>query len=525
MNNPIVYVCAEYALDPDLPIYAGGLGILAGDYLRETADQKLSVVGLGLFYDFHNSVKLNPLLDNHGRPLIVEVPIQDKQIKVQVFVYLVGSNPVYLLNTNVSENSPEDRQITNKLYVDDKETRLKQELILGLGGFKVLKALKIHPAIYHLNEGHSAFLILELVRHEMREHQVGLEEAIAIAKNQIIFTNHTLVVAGREVFSHDLVALILAGYARESGIPVSEIIKLGLVQESSSFSMTMFSLRLAGKVNAVSKLHARKAIEVWPDYPMVAVTNGVHIGTWDIVKDLRYHRTCKSMLLQYIMEKTGVNWQPHQLLLGWARRFVEYKRPLAILDNLQRFTDIARNSKYPVKIVFSGEMPADDERGNQLNQKLSELITNKIGDCVVFLPGYNMNIAKKLIAGCDVWLNTPVVGFEACGTSSMKAALNGVLPCSTKDGWIDEVNLDKIGWILDSDHLSENILDVLEQNIVPLYYQRPDEWQEYMRRARNLILKNFSTTRMLREYIKKLYLETNFLLNSSTIGTSSASKP
>jgi len=175
------------------------------------------------------------------------------------------------------------------------------------------------------------------------------------------------------------------------------------------------------------------------------------------------------------------------------------------LDNLQWFKNIAQNIQYPVKIVFSGELPSDDERGNFLHQKLADLIKNEIGDCAVFLPHYYMNIAKILVSGCDVWLNTPVVGFEACGTSGMKAALNGVLPASTKDGWIDEVDLSGLGWLLDNDHLSENILEVLEKEIVPMYYQRPEEWQVHMHHARELIFKEYSTARMLSEYRQKLY--------------------
>lgn len=509
MYNPIAYFCAEYALNPDLPIYAGGLGILAGDYFREASDQKFPMVGVGLFYDFQNQFKLDSVLDDQGHPLLVEVPIQDKQVKVQVFVFMVGQNPVYLLNTNLSDNSPADQQITAKLYIDDKETRLKQELILGIGGFKVLEALHIHPSLYHLNEGHSAFLALELIRYEMQHRQITFEEALTVVKDLIVFTNHTLVVAGREVYSNDLVALMLTAYGENLGVPVSEIIKLGLVQESSSFSMTIFSLRLAGKINAVSKLHSRKASEIWSDHPMIAITNGIHIGTWDIVKNLNQHSLCKQNLLRYIQSETGISWQPDQLLLGWARRFVEYKRPLAIFDDLDRYLEIAQNSRFPVKIVFSGELPADSERGNQLHQKLAELIKNRIGDYAVYLPHYDMNLAKLLVAGCDVWLNTPIVGFEACGTSGMKAALNGVLPLSTKDGWVDEIDLKDIGWVLDTDHLSDNLLDILEQQIVPLYYQQFEDWRSHMKRARELILKDFSTTRMLREYRQKLYSATS----------------
>ena len=508
MNNKdkvIAYFCAEYALSPDLPIYEGGLGVLAGDYIREAADEKIPMVGIGLFYNFNNTIKLDLANDAEGVPLQVEIPIQDKKVKAQVFIYKVGPVPVYLLDTNIEENEPSDRLITYKLYTEDKEVRLKQELILGIGGMKVLEKLKINPSIYHLNEGHSAFLSLELIRHEMEERSMGFEEAIGLVRKKIVFTNHTLVAAGLEVFSNDLVSLMLANYAEELKIPVSEVVKLGLVQESSIFSMTMLALRMAGKVNAVSKLHSKKASEIWTNHPIIAITNGIHINTWDKVKDIKNHKIHKEELLKYIQKETNVKWSSNDLLLGWARRFVEYKRPLSILEDIDRFMTIAQNPKYPVKIVFSGEPHENNEDGKEMLQKLENLIKDKIGDSAVYLPHYNMNITEKMVAGCDVWLNTPIVGFEACGTSGMKAALNGVLPCSTRDGWVDEVDLNGIGWILDTDHLSTNILDVLEKDIVPMYYEHQEEWQVRMQNARQMILDKFSTERMLREYMEKLY--------------------
>jgi starch phosphorylase len=314
-----------------------------------------------------------------------------------------------------------------------------------------------------------------------------------------------LVAAGLEVFSNDLVALMLTNYTEELKIPVSEVVKLGLVQESSTFSMTMLALRMAGKVNAVSKLHTKKASEIWTNHPIIAITNGIHINTWDKVKDIKNHKIYKEELLKYIQKETNVKWSSNDLLLGWARRFVEYKRPLSILEDIDRFMTIAQNPKYPVKIVFSGEPHENNEDGKEMLQKLENLIKDKIGDSAVYLPHYNMNITEKMVAGCDVWLNTPIVGFEACGTSGMKAALNGVLPCSTRDGWVDEVDLNGIGWILDTDHLSTNILDVLEKDIVPMYYEHQEEWQVRMQNARQMILDKFSTERMLREYMEKLY--------------------
>lgn len=494
-NQTIAYFCTEYALDPMLPTYAGGLGILAGDYMREANDQNIHVVGVGLFYNFNNTFKLDIL------PFQIEVPIQDRVIKVQVHVYMVGVVPVYLLDTNVEENDPVDRAITNKLYITDKETRLKQELVLGIGGLRTLEALKINPSVYHLNEGHSAFLGLELIRHEMQKRKIKFEEAITFAKKRIVFTNHTLVAAGREIYSKDLVSLTLTGCAQELEIPISEVVKLGLVQDSSIFSMTILSLRMAGVVNAVSKIHARKASDVWSAHPMAAVTNGIHIRTWDKTGDnvVAGHQKQKQQLL------TELGWDSNSLLLGWARRFVEYKRPLAILEDLDRFMTLARNPKYPVKIVFAGEPHENDDQGQTLVQKLQDLIKNSIGDCAVYLPRYNMQLAEKLVSGCDVWLNTPIVGFEACGTSGMKAALNGVLPLTTRDGWIDEVDLTKIGWIIDNDKINQSLMDLLEKEIIPMYFTQKTQWEERMSNARSLILNQFSTTRMLHQYTERLY--------------------
>lgn len=501
----IAYFCAEFALEPDIPIYAGGLGILASDYLRQAAEQQFPIVGVGLFYDFNNSVHLTQAKDAAGKPILITVPIQDKQIKAQIFVYQLGSVPIYLLNTNLPENDPADRLITNKVYVADKETRLKQEIVLGIGGLRALEALNIAPDRYHLNEGHSAFLTLGLIHHAMAQHDLSFTKAQEEIKKIIVFTNHTILAVGHEIYNQDLVSLLLSGYSLELGVPISEILKLGLVPQSSTFSMTILSMHMAGRINAVSTIHASKAATIWPNYPMLPITNGIHLSTWDKVLDLKNHQARKVELLQLIATKTGITWDPKTLLLGWARRFVEYKRPLAILDEVDKFVAIAQNSQFPVRIVFAGNPHEHDVVGQKLVSMLQELIKTKLAGLAVYLPNYDMVMAEKLVAGCDVWLNTPIVGFEACGTSGMKAALNGALPCSTLDGWMAEVDVPKIGWILDSDHLSDNIQDVLAQSIVPMYYQKPQEWQEMMQNARELVQKRFSTARMLQEYTQKLY--------------------
>lgn len=505
-NRLIAYFCAEYAVDPELPIYAGGLGILAGDYLREANDHHLPVVGVGLFYQFHNTAQLDVVRDSLGNPLRIEIPIENKKIQVQVFKKLIGSVPLYLLDTNIEENEPIDRKITDQLYVIDQTTRFKQELILGIGGFRVLQALNILPQRYHLNEGHSAFLVFELIRQAMQQHQLQFSAAVTAVHHQIVFTNHTLVIAGHDIYPPDLVKQMLSRYSLEMDVPVTELLQLGLDQASNLFSMTVMSLRMAGKINAVSKLHAQQAIPIWPDYPMIPITNGIHLPTWDRVKTVEQHPAHKQQLLDVIYQQTGIRWQPNQLLLGWARRFVEYKRPLAILDNLDQFLKIAQDVQHPVNLVFAGKPHQSDTQGKVLLKKLTNLIQHQAAGSVVYLPDYNSELALQLVAGCDVWLNTPRVGFEACGTSGMKAALNGGLLCSTADGWIAETDISQAGWLLSNDHLSEDILRVLEQHIIPKYYDHQSEWEVWMNHARQLIIDHYSTTRMMREYREKLYV-------------------
>lgn len=507
-DHPIAYFCAEYAL-PKIDTYAGGLGILAADYVQEATDQEIPLVAVGLMYgDHHPDLQL--VCDKENKPITLKIPIQDHEVLVQAYMYTLRKTRFFLLDTHVDTNTPQDQRISDKLYVADKETRLKQELILGIGGLRLLNTLGIAPAVYHLNEGHSGFLFFELIHKHMAEKGESFEEAKKLVGEKVIFTNHTLLSAGDEIYSDDLMSLIFAEYAKALGIPVSDLVKLGLVQESSTFSLTMLCLRHATASNAVSALHAKKAKDIWLDHPMQYVTNGIYQPSWDqLTTDISGHAANKQKLLDLIKAQSGASWQANTLLLGWARRFVEYKRPLAILENLDRFLSIARNTNRPVKVVFAGTPHESDVEGQKMLETLLTLIKEKIGDVVVYLPGYNIELAHTLVAGCDVWLNTPIVGFEACGTSGMKAALNGVLPCSTPDGWVDEVEMYKVGWTLDNDHLSENILDVLEKDIAPMYYDQKAEWETLMRNARQMVQNQFSTARMLRQYVDQLYFPSN----------------
>lgn len=571
LTRPVAYFCAEFGLAADLPIYAGGLGILAGDVVREAADQQFPLVAVGLYYHGdcrkHSSHprELTPVIIKSGHRASVRVPLRDGHILVWAVKFEVGSIPVYLLTTDVPGNSPADREITANLYPSNKEKRLQQEIVLGLGGLRLLETLRIHPSIYHLNEGHSSLLALEIAAHETRERGISFADGLELAKNRIVFTNHTLLPAGNDVFVNDMVAANLTKFAEEMAVPVDDLVKLGLIQDSSLFSMTMLSLRLAGKINAVSRFHAKKAAETWTDHPMEGITNGIHTGTWDRinfseksaksakislyqitdkpdsdVSDLsasrssadhsrnsevtviyQFHRASKLRLLAKVHSVTGQLWPEDALLLGWGRRIVSYKRPLAIFADIERLKKICLDSARPVKIVISGNAQEGDEEGQKLLSELKSLLTpasqpqpdDSISSFAVYLPNFDMDLAQLMTAGCDVWLNTPVVGFEACGTSGMKAGLNGTLLASTKDGWIDEAN-GELGdsspfWILNSDNLTESFLTTLEKSIIPAYYNLDTEkakWVELMNKGRELILEKFSTTRLLKEYIEKLYL-------------------
>ena len=478
---------------------------MAGDTVREASEQKIPLITVSLYYyqgylshDLYPegimlkgcapvnpaSVNLQPVVDDQNNRVIVTVPIQD-------------------------------RQITNFLYVSSKETRFKQEIILGLGGLRLLEMLHISPIGYHLNEGHSALLALEIARHEMHKHQRIFTEELDNTKQHIFFTNHTLVSGGNDTYDANLAAALLSGFAKELQVPVNEIIKLGSITGSSIFSMTLLALRMAGKINAVSKLHADKAREIWPEFPMIPITNGIHVKTWDSTKSKdniwKKHQENKRFLLAYIHTATGITWDENTLLLGWAKRIVGYKRPLALFDNLQQFKNLATSSERPINVVISGLANEDDTEGLAILEQIKKIVKEDLNGNVVYLPRYNMSSAKLLVSGCDVWLNTPFVGFEACGTSGMKAALNGVLPCSTADGWVAEADLYEVGWVLKNENLSNDILSVLEQQIVPLYYDRDSsgvsrQWVKMMQNARDMILNQFSTTTMLRKYIEEFYL-------------------
>ncbi len=531
-QRPVAYFCAEFGLSSELPTYAGGLGVLAGDFIKEAARQNFPLIGVGLYYhegysrqqiNSHPAPKatpqdfgLNLVINEKNEPVLVEIPIQDRLVYAQAWCWQEERVAVYLLDSNISQNTPADQQITNRLYTADKETRLEQELILGIGGQRLLRALKINPAVYHLNEGHSAFLVLELVRELMDHQKIDFAQACRLAREQVVFTNHTLLPAGREIYNNDLIAAMLNQYAETLKVPVTEIVPLGLVKDSSLFSMTLFSLQLSAKMNAVSSLHAQEAAKVWTNHPMEQITNGIFLPRWDQIQSSDptqlwpKHQENKKKLLGVIKEKTGVSWDENTLLVGWARRLVPYKRPLAILGDVPKLKAIAQKQGQPLRLVFAGLCHGDDPEKDNLLTQLQEIL-RELPQIAVFLPGYNIRLAQLLTAGCDIWLNTPVIKSEACGTSGMKAALNGALPVSTKDGWVNEVELFGVGWIVDDVNITPSLLQILEHQVGPMYYQHlksptDSDWLRHMKNARELITNEFSLSRTLRQYYEKLYL-------------------
>ena len=461
------------------------------------------------------SINLNPVVDSQDNRVIISMPIQDGLVYAQAWYLQIDTVRLYLLDTDIPQNKEVDRHITDQLYSPSKEIRFKQEIILGIGGLRLLRALNINPIGYHLNEGHSALLALEIARYEMEKHHHDFKTELDNTKQHIFFTNHTLVPAGNDNFNADLAATLLNGIAKELQAPVNDIVSLGLIADSNIFSMTLLALRMAGKINAVSVIHGQKAKGIWREFNLTPITNGINIKNWDQIEDKENiwnkHQNNKQKLLDYIKLESGVAWDKNTLLLGWARRIVGYKRPLALFENIDQFKKLATDPHRPIRVVISGLAHEHDQQGLHILEQVQKIVGQDLKDLVVYLPNYHLTTAKLLVSGCDVWLNTPVVGSEACGTSGMKAALNGVLPLSTLDGWVAEANYFNVGWTLTNDNLSANIYSILKENIIPLYYRKDtngisSKWIEMMKNSRDMVINQFSGTKMLRKYFENFYL-------------------
>ncbi|NKQ37388.1 MAG: glycosyltransferase family 1 protein [Chloroflexi bacterium] len=536
--NVIAYFSFEFGLHNSLPIYSGGLGILSGDHIKESSDLGLPFVGVGFMYPqgyfrqripSHgwqeavyeqldmNKAPIQLVQDAQGVDIKVSVKISGRPVHARIWKINVGRNALYLMDTDVDENEPWDRELSARLYSGDSETRIRQEMMLGLGGVRVLRALGLSPTVWHMNEGHSSFLILECIR-ELVTQGKSFEEAAALVRNQTVFTTHTPVPAGHDVFSYQLVEKYFQGFWDEMGISREHFLNLGAHNEpwGQAFNMTVLALNMSGQANGVSKLHGRISREmwqeVWPDkpveeVPIISITNGIHIPTW-IASELgdeftKYlgpnwlenrddptlwqrladmsdkdlwlvHLELKRKMMRYLNDLVRRNWvdgradptqvltggtllDPDTLTIGFARRFATYKRATLIFRDLQRLQHILLDVHRPVQIIFAGKAHPADEPGKALIQEIYNLSKhNQLGGRIAFIEDYNMHMARYLTQGVDVWLNNPIRPREASGTSGMKAALNGVPNLSVLDGWWVEGYNGANGWVVGNEHDFEN---------------------------------------------------------------------
>jgi glycogen phosphorylase len=570
----VAYFSAEFGLDGSLPIYSGGLGVLAGDHLKSASDLGVPLVGVGLFYrEGYFRQQLNdadlqeeryPRNDPARLPVTAEpvsavVELADESatlvpVAVSVWRVQVGRVTLYLLDTDVDGNPDWARTITDKLYGGDRLHRLRQELVLGLGGVRVLRALGSEPTVFHMNEGHSAFLQLERLRELVEDENVARDEALERLRASTVFTTHTPVPAGNEVFDAAIVEQNVGSVVSRCGFAWDEFAALGRVHDGEEgFGLTPFALRTSSHANGVSELHGEVSREMWhglwpgrpvDEAPICSVTNGVHARTWiaeplDLLlgndEDMgtpdfarayelddeslwRAHRVAKDELLRFMgMRGLRASFDPDALTIGFARRFATYKRADLLFSDPERLSLLLANADRPLQIVLSGKAHPADEGGKALIQRVVAFArsANAHGR-VVFLPDYDMTLARYLVQGVDVWLNTPLRPLEASGTSGMKAALNGVVNCSILDGWWAEGYLPDTGFAIDGDHVrsdnaaqdavdAEALYAVLEGQVIPSYYDR-GRWLGLMRNSIARLGPRFNTNRMLVEYVESLYL-------------------
>ena len=558
----IAYFCAEYGITDKLPIYSGGLGVLAGDIVQEAAAQKLPFVAVGLFYKkgyFHQfvdtsgqhesntvtnpaDVPLHLAVDEEGETVLIEVPINERIVYVQIWKFDVDGTPLFLLDTDHWKNSDSDRLITERLYNGDQQRRVEQELILGIGGARALERLDITPTVYHMNEGHSAFLSLERIRYYLGT-GMKLDQATAAARKQLVFTNHTLVPAGNDAFPYDLVRNLLGKYAYDSGIGIDAILNLGSAPEKpETFSMVMLALRMSYKANAVSKLHAKKAKDLWPSFKLEAITNGIHLPAWlapewqslfdeavpgwrtdaannKLWQALRKvpaekiwstHMALKRKLLDKVYDETGTRLEEDVLTVVWARRFATYKRPDLLFSDIERLKSLVFSSDKPIQIIVSGKSHPADQQGKDIIAHIEYLANYDLKRRAVFVDDYSISLSRYLVAGADVWLNTPIFGLEASGTSGMKAASNGVVQFTTPDGWAWEVDWYGLGYALPINKAESEIYNLFEKKIIPTFYKQdshliPQLWVAMMRETILTVAPRFSSTRMVNDYVKTMY--------------------
>ncbi len=536
----VAYFCAEFGLESRLPIYAGGLGVLSGDTLKEAADQKLPMVGIGLLYHGEGAKQIVNLEGEQqevdvpfdelsvglehvyvdDKPLFVKVHLTQVDIWVRVWKKTIGETvTLYLLDTDTEQNHISERSITYALYQGTEEELVKQQMILGIGGVKLLYELGLHPTVYHINEGRPAFLHWQLIRMFMDKHGMSYSEAKKLAKEKTVYTNHTLVAAGNKGYNTNLIETYADYYAQKMGISLGELLQDGTHNHPEEFKMTRFALNVSSRANGVSALHTKLSSEAWHDYHWENVTNGVHMPTWQSpefaqsnLTDQRIweiHLRNKERLMNFVKERTGYGYDHSHLVVGWARRIADYKHLDWLFEDMERLVRLVKDEKKPVQLLIAGKAHFGDIAGKALLKRVIGYMQNELSGSALFIPNYDLDVANHLVKGCDIWLNTPERGKEACGTSGMKALSNGVLNCTVEDGWVGEVDWENMGWLIDHNNPSQDLYSKLESQIISFYYQRdeqnvPSQWVKMMRKSIETS-RQFSATRMLAEYQKYFY--------------------
>lgn len=604
-NEKIAYFSFEYGLHESLPNYSGGLGILSGDHLKSASDLGLPFIAVGLLYrkgyfkqylnadgwqqeydienDFFN-LALEKVLDSNGETMKVDVDLPGRKVYAQIWKANVGRIQLYYLDANIEENSVEDRDITAQLYGGNLETRIQQEILLGIGGIKALKKLGIKPTIYHMNEGHSAFLSLERIRQLMIDNKLDRKTAREVVFSSNVFTTHTPVPAGNDVFPIEMMQKYFVDYIKQIDMSMEEFLKLGKIDpnnQKEDFCMTVLALNLSAENNGVSELHGHVSREMWKDIwkgvpakelPIDSITNGIHTlswisfdmqnlldrylgprwrtkpleyGIWERVQKIpdaelwRTHERRKERLIDFCRErlkaqiinrgftKNEINHAeqiltPEALTIGFARRFATYKRGTLLFRDIERLKKIISNPHRPVQIIFAGKAHPHDNGGKELIKNIAEICRREeFRDHIVFLEDYDINVARYMVQGVDVWLNNPRRPLEASGTSGMKVPPNGGLNFSILDGWWDEAYDGQNGWAIGNreeytdleyqDEVESNALyNVLENEIIPLYYERgrddiPRQWATAMKWSMQTVCPQFSTNRMVADYFNKFY--------------------
>jgi starch phosphorylase len=595
-NGEIAYVSTEYGLHQSLPVYSGGLGILSGDHVKESSDLGLPFVGVGFVYPqgYFNQIiprngwqqaeykDINPVNENGKKQLVIELEFP-KSLFLRVWKLNVGRTPLFLMDTDIEENKPWDRHLSGRLYGGDQEMRIRQEIVLGFGAVKILSHLNHNPVCYHLNEGHSAFLALELLKREILEKGRNFEEAKAAVRQKIVFTTHTPVPAGHDQFSFELVSKYFQNYWESIGITRDDFLSLGAFDwglgQGPRFNMTVLGINLSRCQNAVSKLNSEISRDMWKDLfsspefssrPAIShITNGIHVPTWigypfqtlyrkylgknwllnhdnpelwekidNIpVEELWQTRLeCRHRMFSFLRERArikrtdenkdsrqtlaaGALLDPDALTIGFARRFATYKRADLIFKDLERIKSNLLDPYTPIQIIYAGKAHPADEPGKHILQQIYEkVIDPQFGGRIAFIENYDMQVARYMVSGCDIWLNTPLKPLEASGTSGMKAGINGCINFSILDGWWPECYNGSNGYIIGGKAFSNrkeqdyhdlnSFYDVLENEIRPLFYKRdsngvPDDWCEVIRNSVKTITPGFAAKRMLKEYSKK----------------------